>query len=152
MFERFRIRLHSFLIRRKKEPEFVNPYAPPGISVATQETKINPYMVEYGTKKKKTTREWIVGLFKKEKEPDIPDFTIGLQRRTTVVEQPAAIVVAKKKTPPLSHHMRLVIDDDVEYVASIIKHPTCRNCSERNMTQIERVCEGLKYTPPGASK
>ena len=143
MFERFRIKLHSLLIKRKKDPGFVNPYAPPGVSNLPVQP-INPYMIEYGTKKKKTMKEWVVGFFKKEKAPEIPDFTIGLQRKTVIQQLPVVTDVVKKKTVPLSKCMRSVINKDVEYVASIIKHPTCRNCSERNMTDIERTCESLK--------
>jgi hypothetical protein len=128
MFNTLKIKLHAAtrVFQKKPKPEFVNPYAP---SIPEPTSKINPYVTNYGTKKKKSMEELI------------------MERVRVVkggIKEDVVVTVPITQEPTFVDDMKEMLVGDLLLVAT--KFPK-RIEKEKVMTsdEILRACENTKW-------
>ena len=116
MFNAFRIKIHSLLVRNKPKV-FVNPYAPHSPPV---HPKLNPYISQYDTKTSKTLPGLIL--------PDTP------------------IVVSDIDfTPSFMEDMKEMFIGDLLWVAGKFKAKVPVKEKHMSYDEILRACENIKW-------
>jgi hypothetical protein len=132
MFNSLKIKLHAAtrVFQKKPKPEFVNPYTP---KITEPNSKINPYVTDYGTKKKKSVEELILErvIQKRESKDGI--------RETEYHTLPVT-----PTDPTFFHDMKEMFIGDLLFVAT--KFPN-RIKKEKAMSsdEILRACENTKW-------
>ena len=140
MLNAFKIKLHRLTMSRKKpDPNvFVNPYAS---KLPGEDSKINPYVTSYGTKKTKSFQEMLLDKIRGEKEESF--LSRSLPHPALHVDD-REIAPATPMPPSFIHDMKEMVVGDLFAVAS--KFPKYQK-KERSMSadEIRQACESIKW-------
>jgi hypothetical protein len=136
MFNSLKIKLHSVLVSRRKQDQmvFVNPYSDE--SIERLNSKLNPYITSYDTKKPMSLQKMIRNRF--DQRP------VGTEPIEKIAGFPECLREPTPVEPTFLHDMKEMFIGDVLFVAS--KFPK-RAKKEKTLTssQIQQACENTKW-------